>query len=307
MTNRLAALHAWPAFSRRAATADSTTPSRSSVLSRMNGSEPPSSRTTFLRFRPATSATAAPARSEPVTDTPCTRGSAMSVRDLVVGGVDVRVRAGREARLVVDPLDRRRRLRALGRMLQQDRVADDEVRTGEPGHLVVRVVPRHDPEQDADGAPADECRSLAVRQRDRLVGEEARGLRRVVLVDRGAEVHLAERLLDGLAHLPHDDVRELLAALHMQLADTPNERRALLGRRRARPLAMGAVGRRDGVRECGVADRRVLLDPLARRRIGHCVLAHGHPPFDRRRPHASRPQSRAPRRVLTARSGRTRV
>ena len=36
----------------------------------MNGSEPPSSNTTFVRFRPAISATAAPARAEPVTETP---------------------------------------------------------------------------------------------------------------------------------------------------------------------------------------------------------------------------------------------
>ena len=43
----------------------------------MNGSEPPSSSTTFFRLRPAISATAAPARSEPVSDTPATRGSAM--------------------------------------------------------------------------------------------------------------------------------------------------------------------------------------------------------------------------------------
>ena len=77
-TNRLAALHDWPALSRRAFTADSTVASRSSVLSRMNGSEPPSSSTTFFRLRPAISATAAPARSEPVTDTPCTRGSAIT-------------------------------------------------------------------------------------------------------------------------------------------------------------------------------------------------------------------------------------
>ena len=77
--NRLAALHAWPVLSRRAETAASTVASRSSVLSRMNGSEPPSSSTTFFRCRPAISATAAPARSEPVTETPCTRGSAMTV------------------------------------------------------------------------------------------------------------------------------------------------------------------------------------------------------------------------------------
>ena len=40
-------------------------------------SEPPSSSTTFFRSRPATSATAAPARWEPVSDTPATRWSAM--------------------------------------------------------------------------------------------------------------------------------------------------------------------------------------------------------------------------------------
>ena len=47
------------------------------MLSSTNGSEPPSSRTTFLRLRPAISATAAPARSEPVRDTPAMRGSAI--------------------------------------------------------------------------------------------------------------------------------------------------------------------------------------------------------------------------------------
>jgi hypothetical protein len=45
----------------------------------MNGSEPPSSSTIFLRLRPAISATAAPARSEPVSETPRTRGSSITV------------------------------------------------------------------------------------------------------------------------------------------------------------------------------------------------------------------------------------
>ena len=77
--NRFAALQDWPVLSRRASTAASTTSSRFSVASRMNGSEPPISSTTFFRLRPATSATAAPARSEPVTETPRTRGSAITV------------------------------------------------------------------------------------------------------------------------------------------------------------------------------------------------------------------------------------
>ena len=73
---RFAALQDWPVLSSRASVAAATTASRSSVANTMNGSEPPSSRATFFRCRPATSATAAPARSEPVTDTPWIRGSA---------------------------------------------------------------------------------------------------------------------------------------------------------------------------------------------------------------------------------------
>ena len=75
---RLAALQDWPVLSSRASTAFCTVSSRSSVPSTMKGSQPPISSTTFLRLRPAISATAAPARSEPVTDTPRTRGSAIT-------------------------------------------------------------------------------------------------------------------------------------------------------------------------------------------------------------------------------------
>ena len=76
--NRFAALQDWPVLSSRASAAAVTASSRSSVPSRMKGSEPPISSTTFFRLRPAISATAAPARSEPVTETPCTRGSAIT-------------------------------------------------------------------------------------------------------------------------------------------------------------------------------------------------------------------------------------
>ena len=79
--NRLAALQACPALPIRWRVAAATTDGTSGASSTMNGSDPPSSSTTFFRFRPAISATAAPARSEPVTDTPPTRGSAMIVAD----------------------------------------------------------------------------------------------------------------------------------------------------------------------------------------------------------------------------------
>ncbi len=77
--NRFAALHDWPVLSSRASAAYSTTSSRLSVASTMNGSEPPISSTTFFRCLPAISATAEPARSEPVTETPRTRGSGITV------------------------------------------------------------------------------------------------------------------------------------------------------------------------------------------------------------------------------------
>ena len=77
MIIRLAAVQAWPALPIRPMTASFTVLARSSLSSTMKGSDPPSSRTTFLRLRPATSATAAPARSLPVTDTAATRGSAI--------------------------------------------------------------------------------------------------------------------------------------------------------------------------------------------------------------------------------------
>ena len=75
---RFAALQDCPVLSRRPATAASTASSMLSVPSRMNGSDPPSSSTTFFRLRPAISATAAPARSEPVSETPRTRVSSMA-------------------------------------------------------------------------------------------------------------------------------------------------------------------------------------------------------------------------------------
>ncbi len=70
---RFAALHDWPVLSRRASAAWVATSPMSSVPRTMNGSDPPSSSTTFFRFLPAIAATAEPARSEPVTETPWTR------------------------------------------------------------------------------------------------------------------------------------------------------------------------------------------------------------------------------------------
>ena len=75
----MAALQAWPPLAIRAPTAALATAPMSGASSTMNGSEPPSSSTTFFRFWPAAAATAEPARSLPVTDTPQIRGSATMV------------------------------------------------------------------------------------------------------------------------------------------------------------------------------------------------------------------------------------
>ena len=222
--------------------------------STMNGSEPPSSSTTFLRLRPAISATAAPARSEPVTETPSDARVGDDPLDLLVGRVDVLVGAVRKAGLVEDLLHRRGRLGALRRVLEQDRVADHEVRAGETGDLVVREVPRHDPQQHAERAAPDDRRALAGEQLDRLVGHQLLGVVGVVAVDRADEVELAEGLLDRLAHLAHDDLRELLAPLDVQLADPADERRALGDTRRRRPRLVRLVGAGDRVAQLVVGD-----------------------------------------------------
>ena len=78
----------------------------------------------------------------------------------------------------------------------------------------------------------------------------------VVLVDRRGEVDLAERLRDRLAHLAHDELRQLLAALGVQFADAADEGRALIDRGRLRPGAVRLVGCGDRGLELGVGDGR---------------------------------------------------
>src|SRR5215475_4389030 len=99
---RLLELQAWPTFSIRVTQAVLAAPSTSSVSRMMYGSEPPSSRTTFFRLRPAVSATAVPARSEPVSDTPCSRRVGDHRGDLPVGREEVDVHAVRHARVLHD-------------------------------------------------------------------------------------------------------------------------------------------------------------------------------------------------------------
>lgn len=74
---RLLELHAWPMLYMRVAHAVRAASAGSAASRTTYASEPPSSSTAFFRCCPARDPTTAPARSEPVSDTPCTRGSAM--------------------------------------------------------------------------------------------------------------------------------------------------------------------------------------------------------------------------------------
>ena len=275
--NRLAALHACPAFSsalRRPARRRRQT---SSVPSRMNGSEPPSSSTTFLRLRPAIcsdrGAGALGAGHRHAADTRV----GDHPLDLLVGRVDVLVAALGVARVLEDLRDRRGRFGALRSVFEQDRVADHVVGTGEAGDLVVGVVPGHDPEQHAVGAAADDRGALAPEQLDRFVCHQALGVLGVELVDHAGELGLADGLLDRLAHLAHDDLAELLLALGVEPADGADQLRPLGDGRALAPGAVRAIGSGDRVGELGVGDLRVLLDDLVGGRVDHCVAAHVSP------------------------------
>ena len=272
--NRFAALHACPVFSKRPATAASTVASRSFVLSTRNGSDPPSSSTTFFRLRPGDLGDGGAGALRPGERDTLHPRVGDRVGDLLVRRVHVDVGALREPGVGEDLLDRRRRFRALRRMLEHDRVAQRQVRAGEARHLVVGVVPRHDAEQHADRSAPDDRAALALDQLDGLVGEELLGVVGVVAVDRAAEIDLAERLVERLAHLALDDLGEVVAAFGVQLADAPHQRRALGDGRGLRPFPKRLVRVGDRLAHLLVGRGRVLAHRLAGRGIDHRIQTH---------------------------------
>ena len=69
--------------------------------------------------------------------------------------------------------------------------------------------------------------ALTAEKVDGLVGEELLGVVGVVLVDRGAEVDLTERLVERFPHFALDDLGELLASFAVQLGDLLDQRSPL--------------------------------------------------------------------------------
>ncbi len=164
-------------------------------------------------------------------------------------------------------------------MLQQHGVADDEVRPGEARDLVRREVPRHDAEDHAVRAAANDRGSLAGEQLDRLVLHEIGPVVRVERVDVDAEVDLPERLLQRLAHLARGDLGKLLPPLGVQLADPAHELGAFVDRARSQPVLIGVVCQGDSRIQLFARDRRELLHLLSCCGVRHRVDAHRSPPF----------------------------
>ena len=181
--------------------------------------------------------------------------------DVGDGQEEVRVDALGHAGVVEALLDRQGGLRVELGVLEQDRVAEHQVRPGHPDDLVERVVPRLDGEDDADRLVLDD--RLALHHLDLPRLEEARAVLRVVVEDAGGQLHLAGRLLDALAHLAGHQGGELVLALEHQLGGAADDLRALLDRAAA-PLAEGGVGALDHAVDLAGREEGELLLGLAR-------------------------------------------
>ena len=180
---------------------------------------------------------------------------------LIVGQTDIDVRADGEARIGVDLGDRGGRLGALRRMLEQDGVADRQVRRREARDLVVREVPRHDAQKHAQRRAADH-RGALPEDVDGPVAGDLVDVIGVELRDVGGEVDLTLGRSERFAHLPHDDRGQLVAALAMQFGDAAQQRRTIRRRRGAPPRLGRLVRGRDGGldlggREVGVGGERL--------------------------------------------------
>ena len=192
--------------------------------------------------------------------------------DLLVGGEDVDVGVGRQPGVAEDLLHRQRRLRALRRVLEDDRVSDHQVRGREPGHLVIRVVPRHDAQQRPDRGLPHPCRSRRPGGQ-RLILEQLRALLGVVPVDARGELQFALGLGGGLAHLAGDDRAQVTGAVAVELGD-PAQHVRPLGLGRMPPRRVPPFGPGQHLADLGVRRRRELPFELARCRIHYLVL-HG--------------------------------
>src|SRR5690625_2739277 len=129
-----------------------------------------------------------------------------------MGGEDVLVDTRRDFRIAVQILQRLRTAGDRLGVLEQDGVAEYEVRSGEPRHLVVREVPRHHAKKQADGALLY-VRLVSGEGLDGLVGREPGPALTVVAVDVAAELDFLDGFGERLAHLFGRDAGECVGTL----------------------------------------------------------------------------------------------
>ena len=178
----------------------------------MNASAPPSSIDDGLRFCPALCRNAPAGR-----DAPRQRHAFDAwVVDDVVGLLvrDQKIGVQTDGRAGVDPefLEGDGALRHAAGMLDHQNIARHQMRTRDARKLVVGEVPWLDAEDHPDRAALH--MALAQGRMQFFIRKEALGILGVVGEDLGAELHLAARLVDALAHLQRHDVGQRPRPFH---------------------------------------------------------------------------------------------
>jgi hypothetical protein len=150
-------------------------------------------------------------------------------------------------------------------VLEQDRVAQHQVRRDEAGDLVAREVPRHDAEQRPDRLLRQH--RFAAADRQRLVRQQGRAALAVVPEDIGDDADFAAAFVDPLPHFQGHDRGQLVGALGEQLRRAQHDRGAF-GDRPGPPSRESAVHPLDRGADLVVGRVRDLVHQLARRRVG---------------------------------------
>ena len=127
---------------------------------------------------------------------------------LIVRDQQIGVEPDGRARLDPKLLEGDRALRHDARVLHQQDVARHQMRTGDAGELVVGKVPGLDAEDHADRAALHMAFAEAWMELHRR--QEALGVLGVIGEDARAELDLAARFVDALAHLQRHGVRQLV-------------------------------------------------------------------------------------------------
>ena len=186
-----------------------------------------------------------------------------------MGGEQVHVSTCRNAGIVHDLGDGHGRTGAGFGVFEHDGVAEHQVGCHETGDLVVRVVPRHDAQQRADGQPLDHG-AATTDGVDLLIGGQGGALGGEVVEDVGAEFGFALGLREWLAHLQGDRRGELIGTFGEQFGDALDDD-GPLGDGQGAPGFVGGLGGVHGLNDLGIGRGFEGLDDLAGGGVLHAV------------------------------------